>query len=284
MSNSQQPQHPCPTCNSYKYAHSHPDDKKIIVSEPLTDSQSNRKGRCNRLILILDESGSMDSQRHDIIGGINTMIRQQREVEPHRNREVHFDIVKFSDTVKPVRSETLADIKEFTDYDYQPTGCTALFDAIGSTIQKHRDEKNVVLVIATDGQENSSRNYTYREITRMITEQRENNGWHILYLSEDIDTFAQGDRIGCSNVHKQSYNACVQKSSLGKCFQQESYNTGIAQMRQGFDADFSSISSQVPLPPKKSYSSRNPVAPSGPGSYSKSFRPSGPSRYRSNMF
>lgn len=218
--------------------------KRILVSEPIEPARSKIRpsnSTCNRLILLLDESGSMSSQRDDIIGGINEMIRQQRQVEPNRNHEIHFDIIKFSGHVEPCRSETLQSIKEFTTWDYSPSGSTALFDAIGSCINKYRNERNVVMVIATDGQENASREYKYTDITRMIENQREKQNWHMVYLSEDIDTFQQGDSIGITNFAKQSYNQSVGKECLGKAFATQAYNKNISLCRMGLQADFSEV-------------------------------------------
>lgn len=217
---------------------------------------TNNNGTCNRLILLLDESGSMSSQRDDIIGGINEMIRQQRALEPRRNHEIHFDIIKFSGHVQPVRSETLDSIKKFSNWDYQPSGSTALYDAIGETINKYRTEHNVVMVVATDGQENSSREYKYQDITRMIEEQRERCGWHMIYLSEDIDTFEQGNTIGITNDVKHSYNQCVGKNYLGQALSTKSCQENISLCRQGFDADFSKVnkSSTGPLNPSQNRS------------------------------
>ena len=206
--------------------------KTIIVDEPKL---------CDRLILVLDESGSMANQKMDIIGGINETIRQQRELEPSRNAEVHFDIVKFSSIVNPARRETLKSIRDFTVNDYRPTGSTALYDAIGKTINDYRNERDVIMVIATDGAENASRTYRKPEIVRMIAEQREKFDWDFVYLSEDIDTFQQGNGMGMSNRSKGAYNACV-KENLGKTMQSSGYHEQLCNLRQKKSASFSAFS------------------------------------------
>jgi von Willebrand factor type A domain len=195
---------------------------------------------CDRMILVLDESGSMATQTDDIIGGINTMIRKQRKLEPERNNKIFFDIVKFSDYVRPVISNTLRQIKEFTNADYQPSGGTALYDAIGSTIMKYRNENNVIMIIATDGGENASKTHNYHEIVRLIGEQREHHNWNMVYLSENIDTFQQGNRIGLVNGDRGSYNTCVQQ--LGKAMQTDCYNQNISNIRKCKTASFSGLS------------------------------------------
>jgi len=150
--------------------------------------------------------------------------------------------VKFNTTVHPTRSHTLATIKEFTHEDYVPSGTTALYDAIGSTIQKYRNEDNVVLVIATDGGENASKKYSLPEIVRMIAEQRNHRNWNVVYLSEDISTFEQGNKCGIINGAKGSFNVAVGDKALGKCFQESYCQSNIANLRKGDRASFDRLS------------------------------------------
>ena len=103
----------------------------------------------------------------------------------------------------------------------------------------------VILIIATDGGENSSKTYNYSEIVRMISEQRERHGWKIVYLSENIDTFNQGDRLGLgrgSDFRKGTFNTNVGDRQLGQCLQTECYNSELKNLRQGFATDFSKLS------------------------------------------
>lgn len=213
--------------------------KTFIIDEPTV---------CKRMILVLDESGSMATQKSDIVGGINEMIRSQRELEPENNENVFFNIVKFNSVVSPVRNETLKSIRNFTDYDYRPSGSTALYDAIGKTINQFKNEKDVIMIIATDGQENASRTYRKPEVVRMIAEQKEVKDWDFVYLSEDIDTFEEGTRLGFVNGSKGCYNQCLDSDQLGKAMQTECYNVNISNLRQKKKADFSSLSSTSSFP------------------------------------
>ena len=214
--------------------------KPLSATSRLQRSRNINESGCNRIILILDESGSMNTQTQDIIGGVNEMIKQQRLVEPERNHEIFFDVVKFSSNVLPVRSDTLQNVNFFTTRDYCPSGSTALYDAVGKTISQYRNEKDVVMVIGTDGGENASRNYSKDEVVRMISEQREKFGWEFVYLSEDLNTFKQGNSIGIINGAEGCSNICVDK--IGSTLQSYAYNEGISNCRQKKKANFSSIS------------------------------------------
>lgn len=85
-------------------------------------------------------------------------------------------------------------VKPMTDADYYVRGCTALLDAVGSTvkkvenIQKRLPEEmradKVIFVITTDGMENSSQEYSYNMVKKMIAQIRKRDG--SFYFSELI--------------------------------------------------------------------------------------------------
>lgn len=186
-----------------------------------------------RLILVLDESGSMASQKSDIIGGINEMIREQRKTTPEENSRVFFNIIKFNNSVSPCTNDTLESIKYLTDADYHPSGSTALFDAMGQTMDKYRDEHDVIMIIATDGEENASRTYTYNLITKMVGDFKDAKGWNFIYLSEDIDTFKQGNSIGIQHTAYACNNLAVGKGNIGATMSSSFNQECISKMRSG---------------------------------------------------
>jgi len=142
--------------------------------------------------MILDKSGSMSQIRSDIIGSVNQFINDQKKVEDNST----FTFVTFSDNVETVYfKRPLFLAKNITEDDYKTSGSTSLFDAIGLTINKFEHDKDVIMVIVTDGQENASRKYNRKEVVDMIAKYK-NNGWKFIYLSADVDTFKQGDSIG----------------------------------------------------------------------------------------
>jgi hypothetical protein len=186
-----------------------------------------------RLILVLDESGSMSSQKSDIIGGINEMITEQRKTMPTENSRVFFNIIKFNNIVSPTTNDTLESIKYLTDADYRPSGGTALYDAMGQTMDKYRNEHDVIMIIATDGEENSSKTYTYNLITKMVEEFKNTKGWNFIYLSENIDTFKQGNSIGICHDAYACNNLAVGKGNIGSTMGNTMNQECISKMRMG---------------------------------------------------
>lgn len=165
-----------------------------------------------KIVMVLDESGSMEPIRNQIIGSINDLIMEQKQI---KERPATFTLVKFSDKVKEVIiNKSLANIRSLTQEDYTPSGSTALYDAIGNTITRFRNEKNVLMVIVTDGQENASKRYTRNQINSMINEKKINNNWTYVYLSSDLSTEIQGNNIGLQNSAYTS-NCQINKNSYG---------------------------------------------------------------------
>ncbi len=93
-----------------------------------------------------------------------------------------------------------------TEEDYMVGGCTALLDAIGRTIHKEikyqkkateeQKAKNVMFVIITDGEENSSVEYPLPVIKKLIKKQQEKYGWQFIFLGANIDAVETACNLG----------------------------------------------------------------------------------------
>jgi hypothetical protein len=173
----------------------------------------------------------MGPQSSDVIGGINETIKQQRIAFPESN--IMFTVIAFSNNVNKPIDHTLATIPFFTEKDYRATGSTALFDAIGSTIDKYGEENNVMFLIMTDGEENASKKYNYSQITEKLDTVKEQKNWNIVYLSEGIDTFRQGETLGIRVGAKNCYNVTSGGGKLGSYLKRASCQDAITQIMSG---------------------------------------------------
>lgn len=186
----------------------------------------------SRIVLVLDSSGSMSSQRNDVIGGINETIRQQRREVPGDN-ETNFTVVTFSDSVNSPIDHKLATVPLFTEKDYRPSGSTALYDAIGFTIERYKSESNVIFLVMTDGEENASKHFTHHQVTQQIQKIKEAKNWNFIYLSEDINTFKQGERLGYNSSAYNCNNVLTGKNKLGTALGDMTCQRAIGDMRKG---------------------------------------------------
>lgn len=154
------------------------------------------------MVFILDRSGSMHGLESDTIGGFNSMIEKQRKEDV----SCMITAALFDDKLEiPFDREDLKDIPEMTDKIYFTRGCTALYDAVGTMIQRVKSHRlhlspddipaKTVFVITTDGYENASREFSGAEVRRMIEAQTE-AGWEFLYLGANIDAAVEAEKIG----------------------------------------------------------------------------------------
>lgn len=180
-----------------------------------------------KIVIVLDESGSMENVRESMKKSINDLIKEQQQI---KGRPATLSLVKFNDKVnRVIENKPLENIKLLTSEDYQPNGSTALYDCIGDTIEWFRNEKDVLLVIVTDGQENASRSFSKSEVAKMIEDKKKNNRWTYVYLSNDLKTSAQGSDIGCFNSLCAT-NVVVDQQKFGS-YMSDNLNTAISNFR-----------------------------------------------------
>ncbi|MEA4894003.1 MAG: vWA domain-containing protein [Oscillospiraceae bacterium] len=166
------------------------------------------------LVFILDKSGSMGGLESDTIGGYNSMLEKQKAVEG----ECHITTVLFDNSYELLHDRIdIKAVSPITEKEYAVGGSTALLDAIGRTInkignaQKHtaddyRAEK-VIFVIITDGEENSSREYSAEKVKAQIERQKAKYEWEFIFLGANIDAVETAGRFGIAPDHAQNYHA-----------------------------------------------------------------------------
>ena len=166
------------------------------------------------LVFILDKSGSMAGLESDTIGGYNSMLEKQKEV----GGECLITTVLFDNRYVLLHDRIdIRAVRPITSKEYAVGGSTALLDAIGNTIHKignaqrntaddYRAEK-VMFVIITDGEENSSREYSSDKVKAQIERQKEKYGWEFIFLGANIDAVETAARFGIAYDRAQNYHA-----------------------------------------------------------------------------
>ena len=171
------------------------------------------KKNLTEVVCILDKSGSMSGLERDTIGGYNSMIEKQKK----EDGEAYISTVLFSDYSKVIHDRVSVDkIEPMTEKEYYVDGCTALLDAVGDAIhhiktvhkyvrEEDRPEKTL-FIITTDGQENSSKRYSYDKVKKMVEHQKEKYGWEFIFLGANIDAIAEAGRFGINQEMAVNYN------------------------------------------------------------------------------
>lgn len=183
----------------------------------------------SRIVVLIDESGSMSSQKYEVVNGINTMINSQRKLQ---DNDINIDIIKFNTTVNHYKSNVLSKMDCFTHDDYCPNGGTALYDAVGSAINKYRNEVGITMVVTTDGMENSSQEYKLSDMKALISEQEKTKDWKFIYLSEDPTTVTQGLSMGFHGTSRGAQNCFIGRAQTGKHMQSTAFNQYIGECSQ----------------------------------------------------
>ncbi len=179
-----------------------------------------RKG-LTELVFILDRSGSMSGLEADTVGGYNSMLAKQRAVQG----ECRITTVLFNNGYELLHDRIdIRAVKAITTKEYEVGGSTALLDAIGTTIdkidnvQKHTAEdyraEKVMFVIITDGEENSSREYSAEKVKRQIEQQKMKHGWEFVFLGANIDAVQTAGRFGIGADRALNYLADSEGTEL----------------------------------------------------------------------
>lgn len=153
------------------------------------------------VLLVIDMSGSMMNLANDVRGGFNAYKAQ---LAADSEGEYRLTVTVFDTEFVSLAVDTpLADTPDLTAANYVPRGGTALNDAIGQTLAefdlKHgkvKKHERVLVVINTDGQENSSREFTTDQIRALIAEKDKSDRWGFIFLGAGPAAFAAGNSYG----------------------------------------------------------------------------------------
>ncbi len=160
---------------------------------------------------IIDRSGSMYNLVNDSIGGFNAFLDAQKEVEG----QAKFTLVMFSDEHAVIHDGV--DINEVPNLSldtFTVGGSTALYDAVGATINSIGARLNasedkpdkVIIAILTDGEENSSREFTHDKIADMIKHQQAVYSWEFIFLAANQDAFAVGSSLNIKQANTMNFD------------------------------------------------------------------------------
>jgi Mg-chelatase subunit ChlD len=160
--------------------------------------------------ILLDRSGSMQTNKAEAIAAFNEYVRVRKEDAEVQTR-ISLTIFDSQSTDVVFDRIPAADMPPLTEATFIPRGWTPLFDAIGRTVAKMRSEdrlpgERTALVILTDGAENASTEYRQATIKALLEDMQKTEEWLVLYLGADHDAFQAGADIGTNSGHTMSYD------------------------------------------------------------------------------
>ena len=194
------------------------------------------KKEYTHMSVLLDRTGSMESIRDDTIGGFNAFLEEQQK----QPGQATLTLVQF-DTQDPYeivhRMKPIKDVPGLTRATFVPRAATPLLDAFGrgindlekSILEMPQDERpsRVILVVISDGQENSSREFRKEQIVKMIREKQEQYDWQFVFLSADLDAIGDATTYGVQAGSAMAFD----KNSQGTSAAWKSVSAHIADYR-----------------------------------------------------
>jgi hypothetical protein len=138
--------------------------------------------------------------RSDAEGGVNTFIADQAK----QPGDATLTLVQFDTEFEFLHKGV--PVQEAPKYNLVPRGATALLDAVGRAINETGERLArmaeadrpglVIFVVVTDGEENSSREFSREQLKQMIERQQNQYNWHFTFLGANQDAFAEAGGIG----------------------------------------------------------------------------------------
>ncbi len=201
------------------------------------------------ITVLLDESGSMGSLAEDTRGGFNSFLEEQQAIDG----KATMTVCKFSSSHGRYPGYQIlcsmldiSSVEPLTSISYRPGGGTALLDAMGKCItdlkndlQRLPEDKRpgkVLFLVITDGEENSSREWSKAKIAEMIKHQEEVYKWNFLYLGANVDAFAESSAIGIRSSNAIGYTAS--SKGIGAAYNVVSRGLGAVRGLDAQDASY----------------------------------------------
>lgn len=196
------------------------------------------KPNFTQIVALLDRSGSMQVVQQDTIGGFNNFVTEQKKVPG----DATLTLVQFNDKCETTFSDVpLNHVAPLTTETYKPNGWTALNDALAKTIHdvgvklssrpEHERPSKVVVLVMTDGAENSSKEFVgqdgFKKLSSMITHQKDKYSWEFVFIGANIDAFATAHHYGIGAGQTIAYSS----NSVGQQNAFKSLSKGLAAVR-----------------------------------------------------
>jgi hypothetical protein len=163
-------------------------DSSDVYKTTIENKITIKSGKMAPIYCLIDRSGSMSECIDDTIGGFNTFVKNQ-------DPETVISLTLFDHETNTMYKTSVKDAPILDKKTFVPRGSTALLDSIGYIIKSVPSDEIPVIVILTDGQENSSKKYTKFHINDLITEKKK-LGWNFVFLAANQDAIESAGELG----------------------------------------------------------------------------------------
>lgn len=149
------------------------------------------------ILCLLDRSHSMVHLMPEAVSAFNEFVKGQQELD--EEDEVVITLAAFDNRYKVIWDKIpLMEAPELLVGQVEPRGMTSLADSIGLLVSS-AEGNDVILLIQTDGMENSSKELTMEQAKHILKE-KEELGWDINFIGVGLDAFNSGISLGVSKT------------------------------------------------------------------------------------
>jgi hypothetical protein len=202
--------------------------------------------------ILLDRTGSMSSIWDEALTSVNAYAAAVGEAEEGETDDLETSVtLAVFDAQDGLQYDVLRkDVQpaawtKVTSDEVSPRGMTPLFDAIGrivATAEADNPEK-AVIVIMTDGMENSSREIT-KDGARAALDRVEAKGWEVVFLGAEFANFDDADAVGVSASKTMAIGQGTMQESMSRLAKKSrSYGKG-EEAEIEFDAEDRAIAKE----------------------------------------
>lgn len=161
---------------------------------------------------VVDRSGSMGSIKKETIDNFNEQIGTLKALqEKYPEEQYYVTLCLFDHEINTIyKDKPLNEVEKLNDETYIPRGSTSLHDAIGFTIsdlkERNRKELNekeneALIVILTDGYENTSKEWNGKKVANLIQEVDKKENWTVSFIGASKESALQASQtLGIANT------------------------------------------------------------------------------------
>ena len=191
--------------------------------------------------ILVDRSGSMMSMGDEVRTGLNQFVQEQRAIG-----EGKLVIHEFDDRTSCVYKGSIMGCPTFGQNHFVPRGMTALYDGINillSDVEMICDGTLPIILIMTDGEENSSKEFKHAQTKARIVALQQ-KGWHFIFLGANEDAILTGSHLGIDQGTCLQYGATPESQYMAlRCASSE-----VARARSGAECGFGTHERMATMP------------------------------------
>ena len=179
-----------------------------------------KKNKPLSVYVALDRSGSMSGERWThAIDSINEYVNGLKK----EKIEGTVNVTAFDTNGNSVRLEELVENQSIAYYEplahdvVSPSGMTPLFDAAANVMDRalENNADRTIVVIMTDGEENSSKEYNQNKIKEKV-KLLEAKKWEVVFLGAnfDVSQYTAGSGLAATKMRNVDFSNQIQRTAM----------------------------------------------------------------------